>query len=67
VNPVSWLHACTIGNLIENFKTFLKTKEGQEWQKDREDRAALFERLLAKDRIENLTEKDFLVIQRISF
>ena len=34
----------TIGDLIEDFKTFLKTKEAQEWQKDREDRAALFER-----------------------
>ena len=52
----------TIGNFVEDFKAFLKTKEAQEWQKDREDRAALFERLLAKDKIESLTEKDFGII-----
>lgn len=52
----------SIGKLVEDFKTFLGTEEAKEWQKDREERSALFKSLLAEDRIENLAEKDFGIL-----
>jgi len=52
----------SIAKLVEGFNNFLKTDEAHEWQKEREDRATLFKKLLAKDNIHNLTENDFGVI-----
>lgn len=43
----------------QQFLTFLETKQGREWQKEREERVAFFKSLLNKKHIDKLTEDEF--------
>lgn len=43
----------------QQFFTFLETKQGREWQKEREERVAFFKSLLNKKHIDKLTEDEF--------
>lgn len=48
-----------IKKYIEEFKGFLKTSKGLEWEQDRKNRTELIQNLLSKEHVSNLTEEEF--------
>lgn len=51
-----------IASALKEFRAFLDTDSGREAMEEREKRIQFFQRVLAKDHIDDFTEQDFSVV-----